>query len=579
MSESLTIERTECDQLPGRLRALCRGETSDIDTCNAYRSKFGLPPLNATEWDITQPSRGLGDTVAKAVNRATFGLVKPCGGCKQRQSTLNRLVKYKPKSRPKRVAVQRALSALPPQPYTGPIVRDLIYHVWPTKRSDQWKWNLDQLLQRITLFNGRRIIGIVTDQNSHSAEVVQDYLSGHGCEYVLKPNDKTKGQRKGRGEVITFPEMLEMVRTNDPNRVAFYGHAKGVRYSQAELDSGSVRQWAAAQYEVMLDDFESVEAALLNNLFAGCFRAWIDNQGSRWQYSGTFWAMRSARVFANPVPPPEQKYGGVEVWPSKVASLEHAACLFVDSAGHLKLKDRRCFDSQIEPQLAEWRARCRGPVNVAPSVAFVTAAWGGYLEKFGRDWVAAIERMNPRPKDVVIVSKTELPNAPAWVRQFRPQSAVHNWDWFNEAVAHADAEWVVCVGIDDLFHANGLSRIRLDGDVVAFAHTHLGKLMAPTAEGYAGIIDRPDNPMYGGAAFRKDVFLRFPWRRVVYPDWYQWIEFRQAGTDVRCDPTPRFVWRRHREAHSANRHPHAVEQIAAIRRAIKAEQSPSPGES
>lgn len=40
-------------------------------------------------------SRGLGDTVAKVIDKATGGLVKPCGGCKERQAFLNKLVPYR----------------------------------------------------------------------------------------------------------------------------------------------------------------------------------------------------------------------------------------------------------------------------------------------------------------------------------------------------------------------------------------------------------------------------------------------------------------------------------------------------
>lgn len=39
--------------------------------------------------------RGLGDTVANVIQAVTFGLVKPCGGCKERQEALNRLMPYK----------------------------------------------------------------------------------------------------------------------------------------------------------------------------------------------------------------------------------------------------------------------------------------------------------------------------------------------------------------------------------------------------------------------------------------------------------------------------------------------------
>jgi hypothetical protein len=40
---------------------------------------------------------GLGDTVARLINSATGGLVRPCGGCKRRQEALNRAFPYKKK--------------------------------------------------------------------------------------------------------------------------------------------------------------------------------------------------------------------------------------------------------------------------------------------------------------------------------------------------------------------------------------------------------------------------------------------------------------------------------------------------
>lgn len=41
-----------------------------------------------------QPSRGLGDTVAKAIQAVTFGKVKPCEPCKRRQAWLNKMFPY-----------------------------------------------------------------------------------------------------------------------------------------------------------------------------------------------------------------------------------------------------------------------------------------------------------------------------------------------------------------------------------------------------------------------------------------------------------------------------------------------------
>jgi hypothetical protein len=38
------------------------------------------------------PARGAGDVLANAIKAATFGLVKPCGGCGSRQVALNQLL-------------------------------------------------------------------------------------------------------------------------------------------------------------------------------------------------------------------------------------------------------------------------------------------------------------------------------------------------------------------------------------------------------------------------------------------------------------------------------------------------------
>jgi hypothetical protein len=41
---------------------------------------------------------GLGDIAAASIKFATFGLVKPCGGCKERQAALNSILPRKPRA-------------------------------------------------------------------------------------------------------------------------------------------------------------------------------------------------------------------------------------------------------------------------------------------------------------------------------------------------------------------------------------------------------------------------------------------------------------------------------------------------
>jgi adenine/guanine phosphoribosyltransferase-like PRPP-binding protein len=48
--------------------------------------------LDVEEWDVSKPSRGLGDTIAKVTN---FLGIPSCGGCKKRQKALNKSVPFR----------------------------------------------------------------------------------------------------------------------------------------------------------------------------------------------------------------------------------------------------------------------------------------------------------------------------------------------------------------------------------------------------------------------------------------------------------------------------------------------------
>lgn len=52
----------------------------------------GKPWGYADEWTPDQPSRGLGDTIAKVTHAVG---IKPCGGCKERQADANERWPYR----------------------------------------------------------------------------------------------------------------------------------------------------------------------------------------------------------------------------------------------------------------------------------------------------------------------------------------------------------------------------------------------------------------------------------------------------------------------------------------------------
>jgi hypothetical protein len=288
----------------------------------------------------------------------------------------------------------RARSTAPPAarpqspPFTMTPRRNLLYHVWPV-RGSTWRWNLDELTRRIDLFNGRRVIGIVCDERSEPAEAVQAYLDGHGCEYVIAPND-------ARGEAATFPSMLERVASTRDDEVSFYAHAKGVKYEPQ--CPPSVRRWAEVQYGVTLDDWLGVKEQLQRYAMTGVFRKHGRFRNHRnvgdWHYSGTFFWMRHADVFTRRWEDVPQFYGGVEAWPGMHFQRDETGCLLLDDVRDLPYQPR-FWSVRGNPAFRQWQAGVRRvpvPTDLATPVPFEGHTWPRLEQKpaeFAR-WISLL---------------------------------------------------------------------------------------------------------------------------------------------------------------------------------------------
>lgn len=240
-------------------------------------------------------------------------------------------------------------------PFTAMPKRNLLYHIWPVEGTT-WKWNLDQLLRRIELFNGRRVMSIVHDERSVTPEEVQAAVAGHGFEFVIARNDE-------RGEAINFAKMLRLVASRDVNEVTFYGHAKGVKY-EPNIPL-TIRRWSEVQYQVVLDNWLTIREQLQRYAMTGSFKRYGRYTPHRnladWHYSGTYFWMRHADVFARDYQNVPQFYGGVETWPGTVFSKDETGCVFSDnlgpsSAGHPYYPE---FWRTAEPALRRWQATMR----------------------------------------------------------------------------------------------------------------------------------------------------------------------------------------------------------------------------
>lgn len=271
----------------------------------------------------------------------------------------------RPLPTPRTPALQPDLSArtrvsLNLQPLVAAPKRHLLYHLWPV-RGQTWRWNVAQLLQRIELFNGRRIVAVVSDERTDDIAEVHAAFAGHGITFIERPNGPC-------GESDTFPLMLAEVAREHPDDLSFYAHAKGVKYEPQWPPA--VRRWAEVQYAVALDRWPEVRVHLERHAMTGLLRRMgrYANHGhvGDWHYSGTFFWFRHDAVFRRAWQEVPRFYGGVEAWPGMLFAPEETSCLLLDGLSE-RLRDlpyhERFWQQRGNPAFAQWQ---RGKATVPP---------------------------------------------------------------------------------------------------------------------------------------------------------------------------------------------------------------------
>jgi glycosyltransferase involved in cell wall biosynthesis len=242
------------------------------------------------------------------------------------------------------------------QPSTiNPPTRHLLYHVYPKRGNGVWQANVAELLARWELFDGRKIISVAVGPETDSADAVQAAFGRDEIEWIVAPNNKKLG------EVPTFLEKLSRLQpTSDRDRggppptsdVAFYAHTKGA--AKHTLQSVAFRLWAKTMYAACLDDWDKVARFLRHWPLAGAFPKSAGHfaEPTPWHYSGTFFWMRLADVFALPDwSQVSRNYAGVEMWPGQRFPRKQASCLLQRGGGEMNLYDANYWTSKILPKL------------------------------------------------------------------------------------------------------------------------------------------------------------------------------------------------------------------------------------
>lgn len=210
--------------------------------------------------------------------------------------------------------------------------RNLIYHICPFDGADAWRHNIRQLVKRLDLFNGKRIVAIATGERLAPPVEVKAAFGEHAesIEFIELPNDVLLRER------ATFEPLMERVASTDPGEATFYAHAKGVStVGSAE----GVMYWRNLMYRTLLDEFESrVQPSLAEAPVVGTHRlafhvTYPDGlAASDWHFSGSFFWFRNADVFSQDWRGELPASGwGVEAWPGRMFPLHESRCLAMEN--------------------------------------------------------------------------------------------------------------------------------------------------------------------------------------------------------------------------------------------------------
>jgi len=230
-------------------------------------------------------------------------------------------------------------------------IRHITMHLWPTIKHDAWQWNLEQLSKRWRLFNGTKILTIVTDSSTVEHEAVTEFCRHRGMvfDHVL-----VRENHKSLREVATWVPMLTLLNpeTAGPNEVVFACHGKGVRHETRE---DHIKAWAEVMYESCLDYWPIAEEQLKTKVSAGSFRRFggFTTKCRNFHYSGTFFWWRLAELGKRDWKKVEQKYWGTENWISCQAESNECGVLFHDKCASLYKYEY--WKEVIWPAWVEWK--------------------------------------------------------------------------------------------------------------------------------------------------------------------------------------------------------------------------------
>lgn len=207
-------------------------------------------------------------------------------------------------------------------------VRHCLGHLYPFAGNDLWKWHIQQLVERLPLFNGRVLLSVALDHTTVSWEAVVAALPPDSqIELQFIANDRKSGERE------SFRWGLSQLASEiaNPDAFLFYWHSKAVSIAPNDPvhDWHAVRRWAESLWLTCGDGWPLVQKQLSAVHVTGSHRQPWKTTGTVY-YGGNFFWCRLAALAGRPWWKLDADRWCVEKWPGQMFPRAETACLFDD---------------------------------------------------------------------------------------------------------------------------------------------------------------------------------------------------------------------------------------------------------
>ncbi len=240
--------------------------------------------------------------------------------------------------------------------------KNLLYYLFPISGNGIWQRNLDQLLSRINIFNGKKIVAVSrksfnTTQTLDHPDCVREYLSGYDVE-VLELDNSPK-LREVSSWVLLWNQLV-----NQPG-ITLWAHAKGV--TRPVNRGTSIHSWSDILYHTSLDYMRLVEQQLSQYPITGSFKKvgkGFKGSKSAFHYSGGFYWLRNFDFFSRSWFNIDKVWWGTESFPGVHYSVEEAGCLFLEGkVPSLDLYNLKYLNNFVIPELDKWKIKHKSFLN------------------------------------------------------------------------------------------------------------------------------------------------------------------------------------------------------------------------